>query len=348
MKKFLNIKNIIIVVVIIGAIFLVRQQISAAKDQTTKYNPKKQTLYTPQIQDIKETLTITSSINTDQIANLRFQNSGKLNWVGVKVGDTVRRGQAIASLDRNELKKNLQTQFNNYRTQLSKFTDDQYTYINTVDRNSLPDTIKRILNRTQYSLDNSVITYEIADMAIKESVLVTPISGVVVNIDQPLSGTNVTPATATFTIINPDSLYLKGEIDQEMVTKVFKDQSVTIKLDSYPELNIESKVTYIAFTPITGQTSTVYEIRFELPLKNENLKYRLGMDGDVQIVLAEAKDALTIPSDAINFNNEEQYVYVKSGNELVRKNIKIGIENDTVTQVIEGLTVNDQVVIVQK
>ena len=72
------------------------------------------------------------------------------------------------------------------------------------------------------------------------------------------------------------------------------------------------------------------------------------MDGDVNIVLAEAQNTLTIPTDAINDDNGKIFVYLKSGSELKRNDIKIGIGNDTTTQVTEGLTINDQVVVIQK
>lgn len=328
--------------------FTIRQIRGQDNPTVPKLDTKKDIVYTPQIQTISESLTLASSIATDQIAELRFQNSGKLVWVGVKVGDKVKRGQAVASLDKAELRKNLATQFNNYRTSLSQFNDTQDLYKPAKDKLIVTDTIQRILDRTQYSLNNSVINYELTDMAIKEATLVSPIAGIVTAIDQPFSGANITPANATFTIINPDSLYFKGQIDQADVNRVKVGQKVSIKLDSFPDLTIDSEIIYISFTPVSGQTSTVYEIRFKLPVQNANLAYRIGMDGDTNIIITQANEALTIPTDTINDDNGQRFVWVKLDNKLVRKNIKTGIENDTITQVTEGLTVNDQVVAIQK
>lgn len=341
-----RLRNLLIILALILGVGLLipGSQAVTTKGSSLKFNSKKHTLYNPKTETIKDILTLAGSVSTDQVATIRFQNSGKLVWVGVKVGDKVKRGQAIASLDRAELRKNLATQFNDYRTELSKFTDTRDTYKDKV----ITDTIKRILDRTQYSLDNSVIDYELTDMAIKESILVSPIEGVVTAIDQPFAGGNITPATATFTIINPNNLYFQSEIDQEIVTQVHNGQSATITLDSYPNQTIDSKINYIAFTPVQGQTSTVYEIRFDLPLKNTDLAYRIGMDGDSKVTLASANNVLTIPTDAINDDNGQNYVYVKSNNELVRKNVEIGIESDTTIQIIKGLSTHDQVAIIQR
>lgn len=317
-----------------------RIQAQKAKDPTV-LNPKKDIIVTPETKSIKSDLTLAGSVSASEIANLRFQNSGKLVWVGVKVGDRVKKWQAIASLDKNQLRKSLQTQFNNYRTNLSQFWDTQDKYKDTI----VTDTIKRILDRTQYSLDNTVISYEISDMAIKESNLYSPIAGVVTNVDQPLTGTNITPATASFTIINPESVYFKSEIDQAEVTKISIGQKATLRVDAFPNASFDSEITYISFIPVAGQTSTVYEIRFKLPVDNKNLSYRLGMDGDALITLQQQDNALVIPLDALNDDNGKNFVWVKGQKDLTKKYVTIGIENDTEVQILEGLNPNDSVVI---
>jgi macrolide-specific efflux system membrane fusion protein len=347
--KFLkkNYKKILIGLVVFALLFWIYQ--SQNKNTTDlRFDSKKDVAYSPEIKTIKDELVLSGSIDSDQIANLHFQNGGKLIWVGVKVGDRVKKGQAIASLDKEQLRKNLSTQYNNYRTQLSQFNDTQDQYKKTKEDLLVTDTIQRILDRTQYSLDNSVINYEITDMAIKESVLVSPIEGVVTSIDQPLSGVNISPLNANFTIINPNSLFFKSEIDQEIVTKIKNSQKSILRLDSFPDSEIESKVTFIAFTPVAGQTSTVYQIRFELPLKNNDLTYRLGMDGDATLVLNQADNVLTVPTDVVNDDNGQKYVYLKDDDKLIRRNVTIGIETDTNTEIKEGVTQYDQVVAIKK
>lgn len=342
MKFFSKSKNKIIVgVIAILALFITINRVQAQKSKDTPVlNPKKDIVITPEIKSIKSELTLAGSISASEIASLRFQNSGKLVWVGVKEGDRVKKWQAIASLDREQLRKSLQTQFNNYRTNLSQFWDTQDKYKDTI----ISDTVQRILDRTQYSLDNTVINYEIADMAIKESTLVSPISGVVTDIEQPLTGTNITPASATFTIINPNSIYFKSEIDQEDVSKIKVGQKATVIIDSFPDQNFESEITHISFIPVTGQSSTVYEVRFKLAVDNQDLTYRLGMDGEATLTLKEEPEALVIPLDALN-DDGQSYVWLKTDDKITKKYITTGIENETEIQILEGITPNDQVLI---
>jgi len=185
-------------------------------------------------------------------------------------------------------------------------------------------------------------------MAIKESTLVSPISGVVTDIEQPLTGTNITPANATFTIVNPNSIYFRSEIDQEDVSKIKVGQKATITLDSFPDSSFDSEITYISFVPVTGQSSTVYEVRFKLALDNQDLSYRLGMDGEARLTLKEENDALVIPLSALN-DDGQSYVWLKNTDgKLNKKYVSTGIENEDEIQILEGLNINDSVVIQKK
>lgn len=339
---FKNKKILVIIVVTIIILFIGVSRIRAQKlNQPTVYNQNKDTIVSPEIKSIKSDLTLTGSIDASEYAPLRFQNSGKLVWVGVKIGNKVKKGQAIASLDKAELQKSLQTQYNNYRSQLSQFWDTQDKYKDVV----VSDTVQRILNRTQYSLDNSVISYEIADMAIKESTLVSPINGVVVAVDQPLSGTNITPASATFTIINPESIFLKAEIDQDQVSKIKVGQKAVLTIDAFPEQTFDSEITYIAFTPVAGESSTVYEVRFKVPVQNKDLSYRIGMNGDATVTLDQKDNTIVVSLDALNDDNGKSFVWIKNGNSLAKKYVETGIENDTEVEILSGLDKNDQIVI---
>ena len=345
-KRHTKLVIIFIAIVFVSILFAIKVN-SAPKTNT--FNPKKEILISPEIKNIRDEITLTGSVDAESKADLQFQTSGQLSWVGVKVGDKVKKYQAIAALNKDILKKQLQADFNSYRSALATFDDTQDKYKDEKDNLTLTDEMKRILVRAQNTLDNSVINYEIQDLAVKYATLSTPIDGIVVSIDQPNSGVNITPSTARFMIIDPQSIYFKAQIDQEDVTRIKVGDQADIVLDSYPDKNYPSEITYISFTPVTGQSSTVYEIRFKLPKNDENLKYRLGMDGDADILIKESINSLIIPIDAIHYEDEKTYVYVKNqeNNSSVKTYITTGIETDDSVEVLEGLRQNDQIITVK-
>ncbi len=352
MKKIFKSKNFplifISLVVLIGFLFYLFQKNSNSTDIPT-FDPKKDKVVSPIVMDLDENITLAGKIDAQSKAEVRFQTSGRLAWVGVKTGDPVQKWQALASLDKTELKKSLEKQFNDYKNQLDTFQDVQDTYKTEKENLTLTDEMQRILNRSQNSLGNAVIAYELADLSVKYATIWSPINGIVVGVDQPNPGINITPTTASFTIIDPNSLYFKSEIDEEDVDRIFVGQKTKITIDTFPDKVFESEISYISFSPVIGQASTVYEVRFPLSVDNQDLKYRLDMNGDASILISQAPQALVLPLEAVNQDAEgKYYLYIiNSQNQVEKRDISTDIETDDYVQIISGVSENEKILIKQ-
>ncbi len=319
-------------------------RVLADDGQTVKIN-KDDTVTSAQRRDIKQVLVLAGSINSDQIANVKFQTSGRLAWVGVRVGDRVKKGQALASLDKAQLQKTFQKEINDYLTGYNNFLDGHATYQTQKDNSLITDEIKRILENTQYSLNNIVLDYEIAELAVKYATIYSPIDGIVTAITEPVAGVNIISTTTSFTVVDPSALYFSAEIDQEDVVNINLNQAATIYLDSFADSEIASAVSFISFNPIASASTTSYEIRFPLTFDNQDLGYRLGMTGDVSLTIAQVNDTLSLPIDALYDDGGASYVLVKSGKQAQQTPIDIGLESDDYVQILSGITDNDQIVI---
>ena len=347
----MSVKKILILLTFVatalGWLIVHQTQVSNANNgDLVKINPKKSQLVNPERRNITQQLTLAGSIDTDQKAVVKFQTSGKLAWVGVKVGDTVKKGQAIASLDKNELTKRFQKVANDYLAGYNNFLDTQADYQDEKDRYLVTDTIKRALERSQYTLNNTVLDYEIAELAVKYATISSPINGIVTAISEPYPGVNIISTTATFTIVDPQKIYFSAEVDQEDVIKLNTGQKGEILLDSFPDTKIESAISFISFNPISGASTTSYEIRLPLNLDNQNSLYRLGMTGDLVIPLAQASNTVSLPTSAIIEDNSQFFVLVKqSAKEAKKTKVEIGIESDDYVEILQGVSENDIVVI---
>jgi RND family efflux transporter MFP subunit len=349
LKTLKNKKTLIIIaiLVVLFGFFFYRSQKNTNGQDIPKFEPKKDEIVSPKVIDLDETINLAGKIDALSKAEVRFQTSGRLAWVGVKVGDSVRKWQSLASLDKIELKKSLQKQFNDYKSQLDTFQDTQDQYKTIKENNNITDEMQRILNRSQNGLNNSVIAYELADLAVKYATIWSPINGIVVGVDQPNPGINITPATAAFYIIDPNSIYFKSEIDEEDVARIYVGQKTQITIDTFPDNIFESEISYISFSPVVGQASTVYEVRFKLDIDNQDLKYRLGMNGDASILISQAPKALVLPLEAVNQDADgKYYVYtLNSQNQVEVKNITTGIETDDNIQIISGVSQDEKILI---
>jgi multidrug efflux pump subunit AcrA (membrane-fusion protein) len=71
----------------------------------------------------------------------------------------------------------------------------------------------------------------------------------------------------------------------------------------------------------------------------------VGMSADVEIIVDRASDVLRVPTAAILERGAESYVFVLSGDRLVRRVITVGLANWELTQVLGGLVEGDLVVL---
>ena len=248
-----------------------------------KHYQEKQLINLVQSQEKKqESLVLPGKIKAKTKVDLKFPTSGKLVWVGVKVGDRVKKGQAIAALDQRELKKRLQKALNRYLSERWNFEQTQDDYQDLKDRHLLTETIKRILDQAQFKLNNAVLEVEINQLALEYATLISPIEGIVVRIDQPVAGVNITPAKAVFTIVDPKSLYFEAEADEEEVVQLQEGFRGKIVLDAYPDQEIDSQIELIEFTPLSEKGTPTYAVHCLLPDKT-GLNLRLGMNGEITI-----------------------------------------------------------------
>lgn len=293
-------------------------------------------------QNLTQSISVSGSINAKNQAELSFLTPGTVTYIGAKVNDKVSAGQTVAVLDQRTVLKNLQTALLNYSEQRNTF--DQTGANNggyTNPDNGINDTVRRILQNNQYDLDKAVISVELQDLARQQSVISTPISGVVTHSDIVTTGSTAL-TTNQFVVVDPNSLVFAMDVDEADIGKVTVGLPVDITLDAYPNDVLHLTVSSIAFVSHTSSTGgNAFTVEAKLPPADFG-KFRVGINGNAQIILSVAKNVLTIPISSI-FN--DNYVYVSTTKGYEKRKISIGLESDTDAQVLNGVNEGEKVVL---
>jgi hypothetical protein len=199
--------------------------------------------------------------------------------------------------------------------------------------------LKRILQDNQFDLNKAVYSVELQDLVKQQSVLTTPIGGIVTRADALTTGGNITPAT-TFTVTDPDSLGFKIEVDEADIGQIKIGQNVNVSLDAFPNDNLKLKISRIDFVShVTSSGGNAFYVETTLPEQNN---YRVGMSGNADIVIDSRNNVLSIQSSDIFDNN---YVYVKTTKGFTKRKLNLGLQSDTQAQVLSGLSEGDTVAI---
>ncbi len=286
-------------------------------------------------QDVVKTVSVTGEIDSDNIANLTFQFGGKLVYLGAKEGDTVKKGQAIASLDQNQLQASFRQAQQDFTA--AKAASDQYYDSHHNATESYDEKVQRTaLDAAQNKAYDQMMKVQ---QDLNNSTLYSPIDGIVTSTGADAIGVNVTPATV-FTVTDPTSLVFNMDVDETDVGQVKNNQNITVTLDAFPNDPVYLTVNSIAFVShSTTSGGNAFTVKAKVPAGSG---YRVGMNGNADIVIARKNDVLTIPSSSILDDN---YIYVKNGDKFEKRKVKLGLQSDTLAEVLSGVSQGETVAV---
>ncbi len=285
--------------------------------------------------ELVETLSTSGEVRADEHANLTFQSGGRLSFVRVKEGDIVRKGQAIAGLDTVILNTSYQQALNNYRN----YQAAAQSTLDSLKDNNDDETYAQKATRTaaEVARDNAFDAVKASEQALRYATIYAPFSGVMAQVEPSFAGANVVPTTASYVVVNPETTYFESEIEETDLPKVEVGQKVLIRLDAYPDEVLEGKVENIGVVAFTSSTGgNAYSLRISLP-KNVDGKYKVGMEGDVDIVLETLTNVLKVPTSSLINEEGKDYIWVYENGKISKKEVTIGGNSNEETEIKSGL-----------
>jgi HlyD family secretion protein len=181
----------------------------------------------------------------------------------------------------------------------------------------------------------------------------SPIGGMVlsrdVEIGSPVSSILNMGAAATLVMVLGDisQVYVRGKVDEADIGVVKLNQPSRIKVETFKDKTFDGKVTQIS--PLGVDKDNVITFEVKVSINNPGALLRANMTANAEIVLEEHKGALLVPESAVIYDNQRNATVEipapgqPKGRE--RKPIKVGVSNGSRTEVLEGLSEKQQVII---
>lgn len=289
-----------------------------------------------------QSVSVSGSIAAKRFANLSFISSGLLTYIGAQQGSSVSVGQTIATIDQRTLQSNLQSAIDAYKNQKISFdTVNDFNGDRALSDTGLSIAARRQLETAVNTLDQAQVALTVQQIAREQSVLFSPLNGILTRADANTIGMNVTPATV-FTIIDPTSLVFDMDVDEADIGKIVVNQPVKIDLDAYPGTTLNFPVSNIDFVShTTTNGGNAFTVEVTLPAEQVG-KYRVGMNGNAEIVTGEKDTVLTVPQASLI---DSQYVYIQVPKGYIKKHVVLGLQNDVDVEVVSGVKEGNQVVL---
>jgi HlyD family secretion protein len=181
-----------------------------------------------------------------------------------------------------------------------------------------------------------------AQARVNQSKLTAPFDGRITAVYYE-TGDRVTPGVAGIAIADDSQFHIQTTVDELDIASIKKGQPVSITLDALPGLVLDGAVEEIDLAPDPSQTTTEYPV--VVTVSNPGPDARIGMTAALDINVANKADALLVPNWALRVDETtgQIYVMVKRGTTYERQDVKLGLRNDTDSEVVDGLQEGDVV-----
>lgn len=335
--------------------------------------------------DVEKTVLATGIIKPSSLVAVGSQVSGRITSLKVGLGDTVEMGDQIAEIDSTTQLNDLRTaqatlaQVKAQRVEkqadidLAKLVLERQEKLSTQNATSIADlqsadadvkVAEAQMVALNAEVDAAEVAVETAQANLDYTKITAPISGTVLAIvNQEGKTVNAAQSAPTIVVLGDLTVMtVRAEISEADVVNVKEGQNVRFSIIGEPDKSYKSSLESIEPAPesITSDsavssdstssdsdTSAIYYNGI-FHVDNPDGRLRTYMTAEVEIILGEADDVVTIPSTALKTQIDEntyKVTVVTSKRTLESREVKIGLDNKVNAEVTSGLQEGDVVVI---
>lgn len=252
------------------------------------------------------------------------------------LGDFVKTGQVLITLEDAEFENGLQLEGKKLNLELADNNLKKQQSLHEkggVTLTELKNASVEYVN-AKYSYENALIQKE--KMSVK-----APFDGTIVELPYYTGGVKIEQGVDLFKIMKYDRLLLDIKLPEKYLLEVRRGQEVHITNYNLDKDTLAGFISQIS--PVINPDTRTFQSMLEI--KNDELMLRPGMFVKAAILAEQRDNTLVIPKETIISRQNGKVVYIVENGIASEKTIKTGLENQEVIEVLDGLKVNDRLVI---
>ncbi len=329
---------------------------------------------------IENSVLANGMLQASKLVSVGAQVSGQVQQLNVALGDQIKKGDMIAKIDsltqENSLKEaqaslaSLQAQYEAQQAQIlqyqQEFNRQKAMLADNASSRSDYETAasnlavaKAELKQLDAQIQQAKISVDTAKLDLSYTTILAPMDGTVVytavEVGQTVNANQSTPTIVE--LANLQTMTVKAEISEADVIHVAPKQAVYFTILGQPNHKYEATLRAVEPGPtsmdgddsdMTSNDSDAVYYNGLFDIDNAKGLLRIGMTAQVSIILNQSDDALLIPAQVLTPSQEKRGYYqvpVLVNNQVVYKQVKVGINNKVTAEIIEGLDEGNEIVL---
>jgi membrane fusion protein, multidrug efflux system len=202
-----------------------------------------------------------------------------------------------------------------------------------------------LLSRTDF--DKTAMERRVADQELAEAqyrlsrtVIRAPIAGVV-TIREVRNGQNVRPGDPLYTITDLDSLIADIYLPEREAMALTRESAVRMTAKADPSLQFAARIQRIS--PVVDRATGTVKVTVEASEVPGSI--RPGAFVQVDIVKQTRPAAIVVPREAVIRELQSAHLFVAEEGKAVRRDVKLGIEESELVEILEGVRAGEQVIV---
>ena len=302
----------------------------------------------PENREIKNEIEISGKVQAKNTFTVTNTETAEIKYVYVKLGDTVKKGDTLYTLDDDGLEeqleelKSLQTNATD-TTEASKILEKaqqgmDYSAFNTAIEEAKAEQAALVATTTTNQISAQIAQIE---KQLEAKKVKSVIDGTVVTIGVK-KGEIVVAGQQSATIADVENKYVTAYVMQQDYNNVTEGTEVTLQ-DEQTGLCLTGIVTYKDYlAKETAETDAVSQYKIEI-MPNETIGNAIGSSVSVFICIEKRESTLSLPLTCVLKDNESTYVYIREKGKIKKRTIVTGLRDDNYIEVLNGVDENTSV-----
>ena len=297
-------------------------------------------------------------VNGDRATPVISPYSGRVTRVIAGLGDTVKAGAALATVEASEfVQAQNDLKVAAAQVKLARSSETRKHALFDAKGGSLQDwqqaqaelaaaetALNAVRNRLQIfgKTEVDIANLESLQAMSPVATITAPIAGVVVDREVGPGQYLQAGGTPVFTIADPTSVWLLANVREADAAEVKLGQPVEVRVLAYPKRIFKAGVTYVAAVvdPVTHRLPVRAEI------DNRDLALKPEMFASFRIVTSGATESPAVPAAAVVYEGAAAHVWVVAGDGLLAyRAIRTGRSDAGLVEVLDGLQPGERIVI---
>lgn len=284
--------------------------------------------------EISSSYQTTATLEARAEAEVISKATGIVQTILVEEGDEVSAGQLLAQLDHERQQYSL----NKEKAELSRLGSELKRMEEMYQRKLIS---ADVFEKLQWQFDALKASVDLAELALKETEIRAPISGVVsrryAKVGQLV---NQHATQSLFHIVSNQQLEAVVHLPEQQLAQAHVGQNAKLQFAGRQPVSAE----LVRISPVVDAASGT--VRAVLKVANDAQQLKPGMFAQVQLQFDVKTDALLLPKRALMTTDNTQSVFVVDAeNKVSRKDIVTGYQADNTVEILSGLAAGDKVVI---